>query len=83
MAIDFVSDPKVNFAHADDGEGGHAGRKEVNGEFKAHWICDYFCYYRVTRQVDCTSFCLHKIDSCVLVQGVFTVTELLFDVNKS
>ena len=33
MSIDFVSDPKVNFAHADDGEdggvGGH-GRKEVN-----------------------------------------------------
>ena len=32
VSIDFVSDPKVNFAHADDGEGGHiaGGRKEVN-----------------------------------------------------
>ena len=32
VAIDFVSDPKVNFAHADDGEGGHAGRKEVRSQ---------------------------------------------------
>ena len=32
VSIDFVSDPKVNFAHAGDGEdgGGGHGRKEVN-----------------------------------------------------
>ena len=32
VSIDFVSDPKVNFAHAGDGEdgGGGHGRKEVS-----------------------------------------------------